>query len=57
MVRYVVQAENGEHITIKSKAYYVPNLTPEVRLICPHGLKTLGEVCWLLYKPFKRGRS
>ena len=43
MVRYVVQAVNGEHITIECRAYYVPSMTPEVRLVCPHGLKTLGD--------------
>ena len=41
LVRYVIQAENGDLITIQSRAFYVPNLAPEVRLICPHGIKTL----------------
>ena len=42
LVRYILQAENGELITIQAKGYYVPKLSPEVRLISPQGVKTLG---------------
>ena len=34
LVRYVLQAENGKNITIQGEAFYVPDMTPEVRLIC-----------------------
>ena len=48
VVRYVLQDKQGEPVTLECSAYYVPEMTPEVRLSVSTWTQDLRRTSWLL---------